>query len=136
MKFGYLSLVILMLSGCLNIPPPQGGYAAPANNVCSVIAGATIVASDGKYLGKITNQYDSDSVLNDYGSYGGTYSATSIWNQYGSYGGEYSANSPFNEFSSSPPRIVKDGSVIGYLTVSQNLANSLNPYVIKSCKFY
>ncbi len=136
MKYGYHLLIVLFLSGCLNIPTPQGGYTAPANNVCAVIAGATIVASDGKYLGKITNQYDLDSILNDYGSYGGTYSATSIWNKYGSYGGEYSVNSPFNELSSSPPRIVKDGSIIGYLSVNQNLANSLNPYVIKSCKFY
>lgn len=82
---------------------------ANAQDFCEVIKGASIVANDGKYLGKLTSQYDSESVFNQYGTYGSQYSSDSIWNQYGSYGGEYSSNSPFNKYTSSPPVITSAG---------------------------
>ena len=53
-----------------------------------------LVAQDGQFLGKITdNQYDSDSILNEYGPYGSQYSNTSIFNEYSPYG------SPYGQFS-------------------------------------
>jgi hypothetical protein len=131
----FIALISVIFTGCVT-NPPRGYSAAPANDICSIIVGATIVADDGTYLGKISNQYDSDSILNEYGSYGSQYSSNSIWNEYGSYGGKYSSSSPFNEYSSSPPNIIKNGQIIGYLTTNQYLGSALNPYVIKSCKFY
>lgn len=136
MKYAYLSLITLLLSGCLSTPLPQNNAVIPKNDICSVIDGATILAPDGQYLGKLTHKNDPDSVLNDDGSYGGNYSTTSIWNEYGSYGGEYSSNSPFNEFASPPPSLVKNGRMIRYLSVNKNVTNSLNPNAIKSCQFY
>jgi hypothetical protein len=108
---------------------------ANAGDVCQTIAGAVIVANDGTFLGKIESEYSSDSVLNEYGSYGSKYSATSIWNDYGSYGGKYSSQSPFNPYTTTPPVIIQGGQVLGYLTVNRAL-RGLNPYAMRSCSFY
>tara|TARA_B110000967_G_C18385639_1_gene317417 strand:- start:124 stop:498 length:375 start_codon:yes stop_codon:yes gene_type:complete len=109
---------------------------ASASEVCSIIAGASIIANDGKYLGKVANEYDSDSILNEYGTYGSQYSVDSIWNEYGPYGGEYSVNSPFNEYTSTPPVLVKDGRSIAHLTVNKYLQAPVSPQFIKTCTFY
>ena len=106
-----------------------------ANDTCTIVNGASVVADDGKYLGKISNEYDSESIFNDYGTYGSEYSADSVWNEYGSYGGEYSSNSPFNTFTSTPPKLVKQGKAIAYLTVSKSLEPSVNPFYLKTCSF-
>lgn len=104
-----------------------------AQSICHQLAGAFIVAQDGKYLGKISSQFDTDSVLNEFGKHGSEFSSESIWNEFGPYGGQFSSNSPFNEFSSKPPLIIKNGQRLGYLSVV-NASNALNPYVLKSCK--
>ena len=109
---------------------------ASASQDCSIIAGAKIIANDGKYLGKVANEYDTDSILNEYGTYGSAYSVDSIWNEYGIYGSEYSSNSSFNEYTSTPPALVKNGRAIAYLTVNKYLQNPVSPNFIKTCTFY
>lgn len=43
-----------------------------------------LLAQDGQFLEMLSsNKYQSDSVMNEYGSYGSKYSSTSIFNQYG-----------------------------------------------------
>lgn len=81
-----------------------------------------LVANDGQYLGKLSsNQYNSESISNPYGSYGSQYSSTSIHNQYSNYGSPYSSLSPFNPYTSTPPAIYLHGQFYGYL--------SKNPYL-------
>lgn len=109
---------------------------ALSNELCDIVAGATVIANDGQYLGVVSSEYDSDSIFNDYGTYGSPYSATSIWNDYGTYGGEYSSMSPFNRYTSTPPILVKNGEAIAHLTVNRTLEAPVNPYVLKSCTFY
>lgn len=76
-----------------------------------------IVADDGQFLGKLTlNSYDSESISNNYGSYGSPYSSTSINNKYSSYGSAYSSLSPNNAYTSTPPTIYLRGVKYGYLT--------------------
>lgn len=108
---------------------------ARAQDLCDLIEGASVIAHDGKFLGKLTNQYSADSILNEYGSHGSPYSSDSIWNQYGQYGGQYSSLSPFNPYTSTPPILVKQGKVIAVLTVNKSLRGALNPYIVKSCDF-
>lgn len=76
--------------------------------------------SNHTYLGKLTtNKYDTDSISNEYGSYGSKYSQTSIFNSYSSFGSSYSQFSPFNKYASNPPKIVDDnGTFVAYLTNS------------------
>lgn len=76
-----------------------------------------IVANDGQFLGKLSlNQYDSESIMNKYGSFGSKYSSTSIYNQYSTYGSKYSSLSPFNVYTSTPPIIYLRGQKFGLLT--------------------
>lgn len=103
---------------------------APQAAACQVFDGAVLINDDGEYIGRITNGYDSDSIFNEYGTYGGKYSAASIWNKYGTNGGEYSANSPFNKHTTTPPRIVKNREVIGRLTVNKYVDGAVNPGVL------
>ena len=105
-------------------------------NICQYVSGASILSDDGKYLGKISNEYSSESIFNEYGTYGSEYSSDSIWNEYGSYGGKYASNSPFNSYSSTPPILVKNGKLIAYLSVNKSLNGAINPYLIKTCTFY
>lgn len=94
---------------------------------CSDFDDASVIAYDKKYLGKIASQYQSDSIFNEYGTYGSEYSSDSIWNQYGTYGSKYSSQSSFNEYTNTPPEIVQDKTIIGYLTINKYKQNAINP---------
>jgi hypothetical protein len=92
-----------------------------------------LFAQDNKntYLGKLTTDtYDSESIFNEYGTYGSKYSTNSIWNEYGNFGSKYSTYSAFNPYTSTPPMIVQDGEIIGYLTVNKYVTNAISPYDI------
>ena len=59
----------------------------------------SIDSEDSKYLGCWTcSSYDSNSIHNDYSTYGNKYNSDSIRNNYGSYGNPYSSKSPCNSF--------------------------------------
>lgn len=88
-----------------------------------------LLAQDGQFLGMLSsNRYQSDSVMNEYGTYGSKYSTTSIFNQYGRYGSPYASYSPFNPYTSTPPQIILRGQYIGVLTKNTILQNRLDPY--------
>lgn len=93
-------------------PPDQtGGGIGPT---------ALVIAEDGTYLGVFSsNTFDPESICNPYGLYGSKYGLNSIWNTYGLYGSNYGLYSAFNEYSISPPMIVVDGRVMGYLTTNR-----------------
>lgn len=99
-----------------------------------MLDGAVIIAQDdaNTYLGKITSPYDSDSIFNEYGTYGSEYSFTSIWNDYSTFGSEYSTYSPFNEYTSTPPMIIKDKRIIGYLTTNKYIQGAISPNLLKA----
>lgn len=87
-----------------------------------------LLSQDGQYLGKLTlNKFDTESILNQYGSYGSRFATTSIWNQYSTYGSRYSSYSPFNPYTSTPPFIYLRGRIVGYLTVNGFMFNRLHP---------
>ena len=88
-----------------------------------------IIANDGQYLGKLTlNEFDPESIYNEFGKHGSEFSATSIFNEFGKYGGEFSSLSPFNEFTSTPPIIFLSGKEYGYLSSNEFLGGvTINP---------
>ena len=73
------------------------------------------------YLGCIScSEYATDSVFNQYGTYGSRYSGTSIWNHYGDYGSAYSTRGACNPYATDPPVIVDgDGNFHGRLTLNK-----------------
>lgn len=105
-----------------------------ADEVCTILNGSKVIAQDNQntYLGKVTSEYDSESIFNDYGSYGGEYSSTSIWNEYSTLGNEYSIYSPFNPYTTTPPMLIKDGRVIGYLSSNKSITSSISPNLLKA----
>lgn len=110
---------------------------ANAEEVCDIVKGARLIAQDDKntFLGKITNSYDSESIFNDYGTYGSEYSSTSIWNEYATFGSEYSSYSPHNSYTSTPPMIIKNGELLGYLSANKSLRSSISANLLKAlCK--
>lgn len=125
-----MRLFIVLVGLCAFTPALMHGQDA-----CAVLAGGRVVAEDGTYLGKLASTYDRESIFNEYGSHGSEYSRTSIWNKYGTYGSEYSRQSPFNAYTTTPPMIIKDGEVIGYLTVNRSKRGAVNPHVLRSCEF-
>lgn len=107
--------------------------AAHADEVCLIVSGAKLIAQDNEntYLGEIKNSYASDSIFNEYGTYGSEYSSNSIWNEYSTFGSEYSSYSPFNEYTSTPPMMIKGGKIIGYLTENKSIEASISPNLLK-----
>ena len=73
------------------------------------------------YLGCFScNEFDSESVFNEFGRYGSRFSSTSIWNHFSSYGSEFSSDSACNQFASNPPILVDtNGRSFGALTLNQ-----------------
>ncbi|MQY51337.1 hypothetical protein [Rhodocyclus gracilis] len=110
---------------------------AHAEEVCEIVKGAVLIAQDDKntYLGKIANSYDSESIFNEYGTYGSQYNSLSVWNQYGTFGNEYNSHSATNSYTSTPPMIIKNKKILGYLSANKNLRGSITPNLLKAlCK--
>jgi len=117
--------------------PANQGAAQPENQNTSVLynwnnfhllEGAWIIANDGQPLGKITaHGFDTDSLTFRFGDYGNHFNTNSIFNKYGTYGNEFSTLSPFNRFTSTPPVIMRDGRILGYLTANKAIASRVDP---------
>lgn len=107
----------------------------PATNICTQIAGASLVSSTGVFLGTFTNRFNSQSIFNEFGTYGSQYAALSTNNPYGTYGSPYSATSARNPYASSPPVIVKNGSALAFYTVNTTKTPSVAPAYAATCNF-
>jgi hypothetical protein len=83
------------------------------------------------YLGLIADEFNRESIFNIFERYGSEFNPMSIWNPFGTYGGSYSRYSPFNMFAMNPPVIVKDGKIIGRLTINDTLAGAVDPNWLK-----
>ncbi len=98
-----------------------------------------IFAQDSKeqFLGIIsTNQYTSNSIAYEYGSYGSQYSSTSIFNNYSNYGSSYSSYSAFNDLATNPPIIYKYATTgvytaQYYLTTNTYKTPRIDPMMLK-----
>lgn len=89
----------------------------------------SIYSNDLKtFLGTLsTNTFDRESIFNEFGTYGSPFNTKSIWNEFGTYGSEFSTQSAFNEFTRTPPVLVYDGQIFGYVTMNTFLKNSITP---------
>ena len=120
----------------LTVTDNEGASDSATKNItvttAPTIANLYLVAEDGTYLGKLTtNEFDPDSIFNEYGTYGSKYSPLSIWNEYGTYGSKYSSQSAFNDYTFTPPYIVtSDGTIYGRLTTNNFISGAISPYSI------
>ncbi len=136
---------------CINNNPTSNGsststpsYSGNYNNssslldrdICYDIEGASVYAQDNnqQFLGILTsNDFKSESMANNFGTYGNEFNSKSIFNEFGTYGNEFSSYSPWNEFSSNPPKIVKNGKLLGYLTTNEYKNGAVNPILALNC---
>ncbi len=115
-------------SACSDIG--SGSLAEPAARTRDFadLLGASLIASDGTFLGKISRStLDGDSISNTMSPHGSTLGADSIFSTLGQYGSTLSSLSPFNSLASAPPRIVKDGRQLGYLTKNSIKQPAIDP---------
>lgn len=123
-------VVILILCGCTELPTSTNDYHynIPKGTVLYIYGGNNYK----DYLGKINaSKYDSESIWNQYSTYGSKYNAKSIWNKYGTYGNPYSTNSPFNDYASNPPILVDTkGAFYGYFTSNKYKVQRANLQLI------
>lgn len=77
------------------------------------------------FLGCLScDEFETDSICNEFGRYGSEFSSDSIWNEFSSWGSEFSSSSPWNEFASGAPVIVdRKGGFYGRFTVNEFDAN-------------
>lgn len=122
------SPLITLVAAALFLANPFAVDAQDFSQLATLLNGSKIIAQDdaNTYLGKIASEYDSESIFNEYGTYGSEYSLNSVWNNYGKFGGEYSSYSPFNRYTSTPPMIIQRGKVIGYLTTNKSIKGVLH----------
>lgn len=76
--------------------------AAPQRvNPNTIPGGANLYSQSGRYVGNTNpNQYDPNSINNQFGRYGSQFSPDSVNNQFGRYGSQFSPQSPTNQFGS------------------------------------
>lgn len=101
------------------LPPYYGDPAIDA-----IDGSGYIYSNDGEhYLGLVSsNCYASESIVNNYGTYGSPYGTYSIRNEYGTYGSPYSSQSANNPYTSTPPVVWRyyAGAWHAYAYVTEN----------------
>ncbi len=104
--------------------------------IVDLLRDSKIIAQDDEntYLGTLANEFNSESIFNEYGTYGNEFSSQSIWNEYSTFGNEFNVYSPFNKFSTQPPMLIKNGNIVGYLTTNKSIKNGISPNLLKALK--
>jgi hypothetical protein len=105
---------------------------------CNDLNGAYLYSQEypSVYLGFFGSQYSSDSVMNLFGTYGSQYNSMSVRNTFGTYGSSYGTYSANNSYTSSPPKILKNGLLKGYLTTNSFVSGGVSLASIDSaCSF-
>jgi hypothetical protein len=101
------------------VVPPR----APAPSRITLVGGNNYEV----YLGCWNcNEFDPESIFNQFGQHGSRFSSTSINNQFSQYGSQFSSISACNQFATRPPILVDSQRVYGELTV-----NTVRPYAIR-----
>jgi len=99
---------------------------------CYKFEKSKIYGESGDYLGSIGPSWLSESIFNTSSQYSSIWSQDSIFNNDSKYGNSFSSESAFNEDASSPPKIYKDGELIGFLSIGPSWAGDrFHPYDIK-----
>lgn len=97
------------------------------SNKADTPSGSFLIAQNGQFLGKITNNiYDNDSLLNKYGPYGSQYSQTSIFNKYSEYGSQYGQYSLNNPYCSVPPKLFINGKFFYHVSDNKFISDRIS----------
>jgi hypothetical protein len=93
-----------------------------------LLQGASIVADDGTFLGRISRDpTDADAIAPVSGEHGSPHGERSIFNPAGAFGSTDAPLSPFNPRTSTPPRLERGGEVLAWLTTNPALPQRVHP---------
>jgi hypothetical protein len=110
-------------------PPPSGPPAGgpSANNTFHVWGGPNYSQYLGYFGCVFCREFGSDSINNEFGTYGSRFSTTSIRNNFSQYGSAFSTYSACNQFASTPPRVYNSNRTLFYgeLTLNQFRADAI-----------
>ena len=83
-------------------------------------------SSQDEFLGCLScNQYEANSVWNEYGRHG-FQNKYGTWNRYGQHAGQYGQHSACNQYTQNAPLLVdRAGNMYGRLSVNQYAAGSV-----------
>ena len=97
-----------------------------------------LFSDDNNFLGCLNcNEFSSDSICNEFGTYGSEFSSKSIWNEFGTYGSEFSSKSPWNEFSSTGPKIVdRNGGYYGRFSINTYYGYTYSSDLLKLYEYF
>lgn len=110
-----------------------------AQITCSILDGASVYSNEAqsRYLGFFGNSSATESIMNKIGTYGSQISPSSVRSQIGMYGSTVSILSANSSLTSTPPMIIKNNQLIGYLTVNRLIQGGVSLAVIdSSCTFF
>jgi hypothetical protein len=112
-----IAFVFALLS--ILFAPRASAQAAP-DITCFDLDGAYVVSQEPGpiYLGFFGSQFATESIMNSFGTYGSSFSPLSVRNTFGTYGSSFGSYSAQNRFATSPPAIMKNGMLVGYLTTN------------------
>lgn len=119
---------------------PGVGLSADASStatLCARLKGASLFAQDGSksYLGRVEGSFSPESIFNEFGKYGSPFGPSSIWNEFSLFGSDFHVNSARNKFSSAPPKLVKDGKIVGLMSTNKSLPDAIDPDTFRAlCK--
>jgi Big-like domain-containing protein len=123
------------ITGFSTVAVVASGGSQPIPLTCGGVAGGKIFAQDGEYLGRLTNQFDGQSILNGFGSYGNQFSPTSIYNSFSKYGNQFSALSAYNTLASTPPQLFVGTQFAAYVTKNTLKSPRVDPDALRGCAF-
>ncbi len=106
-----------------------------------ILEGSLVFAqnNDNTYLGVINfSGIHSESLFNEYGNYGSKFGLYSIWNDFSLYGSSIGLYSARNNLCINPPMIIKNNTIIGYLTTNDLYIHipKYDPYYLKQLANY
>ena len=119
---------------------PLISLSSPANAslTCADLNGAYLYSQEftPKYLGFFGNSSSRESINNPVGTYGASYLINSVRSTFGAYGPAGLNYSAQNANAFSPPKILKNGVHIGYLTSNTNISDGYSLSLIdNNCSF-
>ena len=105
-----------------------GNISETAGEVRRLKGESYIEAGDGTFLGKLNpNNFDTESIFNQFGEYGNGFSPSSIFNPFSKYGNQFNVLSPYNQFSTNTPRLYVSGQFVAFLTKNEIMHPRVDP---------
>lgn len=104
---------------------------------CDNLEGAIVLSQEQTpvYLGFFGSSIIYNSITNSIGPYGSTISSTSMQNDLSNYGSQFSNYSVANSLATLPPVVIKNGIIIGHITINPNINGLPLSTIVQSCTF-